>query len=99
MAEATQQMVQDALDCFMNENVDCARRVLKSDDGIDDLNRRFYKGMALLMEKNPSTVKRALSLVMIAHNLERIADLANNIAEDTIYLKQGKEVRHHYETT
>jgi len=51
------------------------------------------------MQQDPSKVKQALSLVMIGHNLERIADLANNIAEDTIYLKQGKEVRHHFETT
>jgi phosphate transport system protein len=51
------------------------------------------------MEKDPQAVRRALCVVMISRNLERIADLANNIAEDTIYLKQGKEVRHHFETT
>jgi phosphate transport system protein len=55
--------------------------------------------MAALMEKDPLSVRRALCYVMISRNLERIADLANNIAEDTIYLKQGKEVRHHFETT
>ena len=55
--------------------------------------------MAALMEKESSVVRRALCILMIGRNLERIADLANNIAEDTIYLKQGKEVRHHCEGT
>jgi phosphate transport system protein len=99
MAKHTQRMVRDALDCFMNENVDLARKVLESDDKIDDLNDKLYEDMAALMEKDPSSVRRALHLIMIGRNLERIADLANNIAEDTIYLKQGKEVRHHFETT
>jgi len=99
MAAAVQKMVRDALDCFMNENVDLARKVLQSDDKIDDYNDKIYQDMAALMEKDPSSVRRALCYVMIGRNLERIADLANNIAEDTIYLKQGKEVRHHFETT
>ena len=99
MAEAVKKMVRDALDCFMNENVDLARKVLESDDKIDDYNDKLYLDMAALMEKDPSSVRRALCYVMISRNLERIADLANNIAEDTIYLKQGKEVRHHFETT
>ena len=99
MAAAVQKMVRDALDCFMNENVDLARKVLESDDKIDDYNDKLYLDMVGLMEKDPQTVRRALSVLMIGRNLERIADLANNIAEDTIYLKQGKEVRHHFETT
>ena len=97
MAQATQKMVRDALDCFMNENVELARKVLQSDDKIDDYNDKIYQDMASLMEKDPSAVRRALCYVMISRNLERISDLANNIAEDTIYLKQGKEVRHHFE--
>jgi phosphate transport system protein len=97
MAASVQKMVRDALDCFMNENVELARKVLQSDDKIDDYNDKLYLDMAALMEKDPSSVRRALCYVMIGRNLERIADLANNIAEDTIYMKQGKEVRHHFE--
>jgi phosphate transport system protein len=99
MTGNVQKMVRNALDSFMNENVDLARKVLASDDAVDDYNDTLYTDMTELMQKDPSKVKQALSIVMIGHNLERIADLANNIAEDTIYLKQGKEVRHHYETT
>ncbi|MEI7752264.1 MAG: phosphate signaling complex protein PhoU [Candidatus Omnitrophota bacterium] len=99
MADATQRMVRNAIDCFMNENVDLARRVLSSDDEIDDYNDSLYSAMMELMQKDAASVNRAMHLVMIGHNLERVADLANNIAEDTIYFKQGKEVRHHFETT
>ena len=99
MAEAVKKMVRDALDCFMNENVDLARKVLESDDKIDEYNDRLFMDMVALMEKDPSVIRRALNVLMIGRNLERIADLSNNIAEDTIYLKQGKEVRHHFETT
>lgn len=99
MAAEVQQMLRNALDCFMNENTDLARRVLQSDDRIDDLNNHLYKVMSASMERDSSAVRYGMSIVMIGHNLERIADLANNIAEDTIYYKQGREVRHHYETT
>ena len=99
MADATQKMVRNAIDCFMNENVDLARHVLSSDDQIDDYNDSLYSAMMELMQRDASSVNRAMHLVMIGHNLERVADLANNIAEDTIYYKQGKEVRHHFETT
>jgi len=99
MAEAVKIMVRNALDCFMNENVDLARKVLESDDKIDDYNDKLFLDIVTLMEKDPQTIRRALNVLMIGRNLERIADLANNIAEDTIYLKQGKEVRHHFETT
>ena len=99
MTGDVQKMVRNALDSFMNENVELARKVLASDDVIDAFNDTLYTDMTELMQQDPSKVKQALSLVMIGHNLERIADLANNIAEDTIYLKQGKEVRHHFETT
>ena len=99
MTDDVQKMVRNALDSFMNEHVDLARKVLSSDDVVDDYNDTLYTDMTELMQADTSKVKQALSLVMIGHNLERIADLANNIAEDTIYLKQGKEVRHHFETT
>jgi phosphate transport system protein len=99
MTENVQKMLRNALDSFMNENVELARKVLASDDIVDGYNDALYTDMTELMQKDPSKVQQALSLVMIGHNLERIADLANNIAEDTIYLKQGKEVRHHFETT
>jgi len=97
MAKAAQSMVHDALDSFVNADVDTARNVLKRDDEVDAYNDGLYSQLTTIMEKDPSLTKTGLNLVMVGHNLERIADLANNIAEDVIYLKQGKEVRHRSE--
>ncbi len=93
MAQATLKMVTDALTAFTREDVELARNVLKCDDVIDTFNDDLYCQVSALMEKNPNYVRSGLNLIMVGHNLERIADLASNIAEDVIYLKQGKEVR------
>ncbi|MBI4970856.1 MAG: phosphate signaling complex protein PhoU [Candidatus Omnitrophica bacterium] len=98
MAQAALKMLKDALDAFVNGDVELARSVLKRDDEVDDYNDEIYQQIVELMQKDPSIVKTGMSLIIIGHNLERIADLANNIAEDVIYMKQGKEVRHHIET-
>ena len=97
MTRATLKMVTDALNSFINGDVVLARSVLERDDQIDAFNDELYFQLTLLMEKKPSIVKTGLNLIMISHNLERIADLANNIAEDVVYLQQGKEVRHRIE--
>ena len=98
MAEATKKMVRNALDSFVNADAETARNVLKQDDEVDAYNDGLYSQLTTIMEKDPTLVKTGLNLVMVGHNLERIADLANNIAEDVIYMKQGKEVRHRIES-
>lgn len=95
MAYATQRMLRDALDSFLKEDVDLAVSVLKRDDEIDNYNDRLYAQISDVMETQSSTVEAGINLLLVSHNLERIADLACNIAEDVIYLKQGREVRHH----
>jgi phosphate transport system protein len=97
MARATQKMLRDALNAFLNENVALAQEVLKSDDIIDQYHEENFKLTKLYIERNMAFVGSGLNYVTISHNLERIADLANNIAEAIIYWKQGREVRHHIE--
>ena len=97
MAAAAQKMVHDALDSFVNGDVELARNVLKRDDEVDAYNDGLYSQLTTLMEKEPELTKTGLNLVMVGHNLERIGDLANNIAEDVVYMKQGKEIRHRIE--
>jgi phosphate transport system protein len=99
MAQATMKMLSDALRAFVDGDVDLARDVLKRDDEIDDFNNELYRLTSLFMEDNPQAAKDGIDLIMVGHNLERVADLANNIAEDVVYMKQGKEVRHHIEKT
>jgi phosphate transport system protein len=94
MANVTQGMLRDSLDSFLNENAELAHKVLKSDDEVDRYNDVLFESLSGLMESDKTTVAMAVQLMMISHNLERIADLSLNIAEDVIYLIQGKEVRH-----
>ncbi|OGW85249.1 MAG: phosphate transport system regulatory protein PhoU [Omnitrophica bacterium RIFCSPHIGHO2_02_FULL_46_11] len=98
MSKAALRMVTDALNSFIREDVELARSVLQCDDEVDAFNDDLYFRISLLMEKSPAFIRSGINLIMIGHNLERIADLANNIAEDVVYIKQGKEVRHHIET-
>ncbi len=95
MARATQKMLSDALISFKKGDVALAHSVLERDDEIDAFNNSLYEELEEILRLHPAVTKAGMNLVMIGHNFERIADLANNIAEDVIYLKQGKEVRHH----
>lgn len=95
MVKTVQDMLASTLDSFMNEDVELAQSVLNRDDEVDAYNDQLYSQLEILMQSNKLMVKAGTNLIMIGHNLERIADLANNISEDVIYLKLGKEVRHH----
>lgn len=95
MASAVQKMLRDALESFIDSDIALAQNVLTRDDEVDAYNDRLEVFLQELMEKNVSMVKTGMLLIRIGHDLERIADLANNLAEDVIYMKQGKEVRHH----
>jgi len=97
MATLVQNMVKDALDSFVNKNSRLARDVLQRDDQIDDFKDRIYAELESVMTEDTSTIPRALQLIMISRHLERIADHSTNIAEDVVYLVEGKDIRHHQE--
>lgn len=97
MASMVQGMVLRCLDAFVKEDADLARSVLIADDEVDKARNSIYDTLTTLMENDPKIVKRALSMLFIARNLERIADHATNIAEDIIFLRSGVDVRHRRE--
>ncbi|MEN6534733.1 MAG: PhoU domain-containing protein, partial [Bryobacteraceae bacterium] len=74
-----------------------AREVLLADDAVDDLRDNILRELIGFMQRDPSTVARALDLILVARNLERIADHSTNIAEDVVFFVQGVDVRHHAE--
>ena len=94
LAKGARQMVRDALDAFMQKDSKKAKAILENDDLLDRLNENVYEEIQKIMETDSKKVKVGMGLIMVSHNLERIGDLATNIAEDVIYVKQGKEVRH-----
>jgi phosphate transport system protein len=99
MAELAQKMVTDSLDSFIKQDVDLARSVLSRDDEIDALKDQIFRELLTFMITDNSSIPRALELILVSRHLERIGDHATNIAEDVIYLVQGKDIRHHVEKT
>ena len=89
MAGLVESMVRRSLDAFVKRDGDLARVVLESDDEVDDLKNSIYDELVHFMESDPSTVRPAVDLMFVAHNLERIADHATNIAEDVLVRGQG----------
>jgi phosphate transport system protein len=94
MAEIAQQMLRDALDCFLQHDNEKALAVIRRDEEVDALNKQIYRELAGFMVENPATISRALELMFIAKSIERIADHATNIAEEMVYLAKGEDIRH-----
>lgn len=97
MKDATLKMLKESIDAFSQENVETGRRVCDADNQVDDYNRMIYKHLVQLIKVNPQQVDIYLHILRIAKNLERIADLSTNIAENAIYLAKGKVIKHHSE--
>jgi phosphate transport system protein len=97
MAELAEAMTRDSLDAFVRRDSALARRVLSQDDEVDQMKDSMFRVLLTYMMADPGTIERALSLVLVSRNLERIADHATNIAEDVIFVVEAKDVRHHHE--
>ncbi|MEI6149302.1 MAG: phosphate signaling complex protein PhoU [bacterium] len=95
MATIARGMVRDSLHAFVNRDVNKARDVLVRDDQLDERKSRITVELSEFMAKESSTVSRALALILISRNLERIGDHATNIAENTIFVVEGRDIRHH----
>ncbi|MBA7711125.1 Phosphate-specific transport system accessory protein PhoU [subsurface metagenome] len=97
MAEKTQSMLKRSLDSLVNVDIDLAWEVGASDDEVDAINRDMYLQVQDGIRKNIDRMECLIHLLQASRHLERIADLATNIAEDVIYMAKGEIVRHHAE--
>ncbi len=95
MSELAAGMVHDSLNAFVDSDEELARQVLARDDEVDGLRDQSFKALLSYMMSNSSRVFPAFDLILVAKDLERIGDLATNIAEDVIYAVAGQDVRHH----
>ena len=93
MAQLCQEMVKRSLDAFVARDAELARIVIESDDPIDQLRDQIFRELLTYMMTDPTTVPRALDLILVSRYLERIADHATNIAEDVVYIVRGEDVR------
>src|SRR5919201_1162530 len=82
MARLAQEMVRQSLDAFVRRDAELARRVIDGDDAVDNLRDQVFRELLTYMMADPSTIPRALALILVSRNLERIGDHATNIAED-----------------
>lgn len=97
MVEIVQGMLSDALAAFISRNSGTARMVCIRDDRVDDLRRSLFRILVTHMLENPRMISPALELLLVSQNLERIADLCTNVAEDTVFLVEGRTIKHNAE--
>jgi len=97
MANTAQKMLKDVLDAFIQQDEEKSREILIRDDEVDRLRDQIFGELIAYMINTPHRVQYALDMLLISRGLERIGDHATNIAEDIIYMIQGRDVRHHAE--
>ena len=95
MAATAQKMIKNSLEAFVHENPALAQQVCREDDEVDRLNDQVFRELLTYMMEDPKSITRAVDLILVARNLERIADHATNIAEDVIFIVEGKNIKHH----
>lgn len=96
MAAQVKSMVKNSLDSLVNADTALAQQIRKDDDEVDAQRRIIERQIEAQIAKNPGQAEGLLRLASVARHLERIADMATNIAEDVIYMVEGEIVRHHF---
>jgi phosphate transport system protein len=97
MARRARLMLGDALDAFIRADGTLGRNVCRRDDEVDALEETVFRVLLTHMMENPAVISSAIQMLLVSRNLERVADLATNIAEDAVYLAEGKQIKHHFE--
>ena len=94
MAEAARTMLADVLAALSDEDPELCREVRRADRRVDDLNKEVVASMRAVIQADVGRTSESIDLMQIAQRLERIADITTNIAEDVIFLVEGRVVRH-----
>ncbi len=97
MTGLAQGMVRDSLDAFVEGDAVKARRVCEMDDEVDQLEYQINRDLLSYMVEKPRNIARAIDLTAVAKNLERIADLSTNIAEEVIFMVEARTIKHHFD--
>lgn len=94
LSRLVREMVRRSLDSFVERDARAAEAVCAADDDVDARYKQLFRELLTYMIEDPKTVSRCLHLLLVARNLERIADHATNVAEDVVYFVEGRDVRH-----
>ncbi len=95
MSKEATSMLKDAIKAFITGDSILARSVVHRDQTVDALRDQILRELITFMTSDPSTIERSIHLIRISRSLERIADLSTNICEDTIFMTNGKIIKHH----
>jgi phosphate transport system protein len=96
MADKAIEMLKESLDSFMKLDSEMAIQVCIKDDEVDALEPQIVRELMTYVMSDPQLIDRALRLIFVARHLERVADLATNIAEDAFYIATGEVLKHHH---
>ncbi len=94
MADLARGQVRASFEALRTRDVEAALEICRKDDDIDRLYEQLFRILVTYMIETPSNVRRSLHLLLIARNLERIADHATNLAENVVYYVEGLDIRH-----
>lgn len=94
MADIAQEMLKASLDAFVTGDDALAYATILKDDEVDQLKDQVFRELLTYMMADPTTIPRAMELILVSRHLERIGDHATNICEDVIFMVKGKDVRH-----
>ncbi len=97
MARLARQMLSDTLSAFVRGDAELARQVCRRDDAVDALNDSVFRILLTHMMEDPHSIGACMELLLVSRNLERVADLATNIAEDVVFVAEGRTIKHHAE--
>lgn len=95
MADLASGMLREALDAFVRHDAAAARSIGSRDDEVDILNQQLFRELVSYMIEDPHTITRAMELILVARNLERVADLATNVAEEVVFITEARIIKHH----
>ena len=94
MPDYIRTMVKNSLEAMIKLDLEMAREVIEMDNTVDEINRQMYEAFHQQVIADPNTTQRALATLSVSRYLERIADLATNVAEDVIFMIDGEVIRH-----
>ncbi len=97
MVRLASEMLKDSLDAFVRSDSELARQIVLRDDRVDELDDNVFRILLTYMMEDPRKIGPGLDMVLVSRNLERIADLATNVAEDVVYMVEGRMIKHHAE--
>jgi phosphate transport system protein len=95
MAEIARTMLKRALDSFVRRDTALALEVCKEDDVLDQKNRSIIRELLTYMAEHPGLITASIEIMSASRNLERVGDLATNIGEETIFIAEGRTIKHH----